>query len=70
MFFFYSLLFKNNLALMGFAPVLRYITRTYLKNVAKGSGQGAGWVKSGAYTLVCEHFEPTRNTALGTLTRF
>jgi hypothetical protein len=41
-------------------------TGTYLKNVAKGSGQGAGRIKSGAYTLVCEHFEPIRNAALGT----
>jgi hypothetical protein len=34
------------------------------KIVDRGSGQGAGWRKSGAYTAVCEHFEPARNTAL------
>jgi hypothetical protein len=39
--------------------------RTHLKNVDQGSGQGAVRRKSGAYTLVCEHFEPSRNTALG-----
>jgi hypothetical protein len=38
--------------------------RTHLKNVDQGSGQGAGRLKSGAYTLVCEHFEPVRNTAM------
>jgi hypothetical protein len=32
----------------------------------QGSGQGADWRKSGAYTLVCEHFEPSRNTAMDT----
>jgi hypothetical protein len=26
--------------------------------------------KSAAYTVVCEHFEPTRNAALGTQTHF
>jgi len=31
----------------------------------QGSGQGAGWLKSGAYTLACEHFEPFRNDAMG-----
>jgi hypothetical protein len=40
--------------------------RTYLKNVTKSSGQGAGRINSGAYTLVCEHFEPPRNTAMDT----
>jgi hypothetical protein len=35
-----------------------------LKNVDQGSGQGAGRRKSGTYTLVCEHFEPVRNTAM------
>jgi hypothetical protein len=48
---------------------------THLKNVDQGSGQvldpepgvgSAGRRKSGAYTVVCEHFEPTRNTAMGT----
>jgi hypothetical protein len=41
-------------------------TRTHLKNVDQGSGQGAGRGKSAAYTVVCEHFEPTRNAAMGT----
>jgi hypothetical protein len=41
-------------------------TKTHLKNVDQGSGQGAGRLKSGAYTAVREHFEPLRNTALGT----
>jgi len=50
---------------------VRYaVTRTYLKNVDVGSGQGAGSLKSGAYTLVCEHFEVARNAALGPKTRF
>ncbi len=39
-------------------------TRTYLKKVDQGSWQGAVRRKSGAYTLVCEHFEPIRNTAM------
>jgi hypothetical protein len=34
------------------------------KIVDWGSEQGAGWRKSGAYTVVCEHFEPFRNAAL------
>jgi len=48
----------------------------YLKNVDQGSGQvvdpelavvgGAGRRKSAAYTVVCEHFELTRNAAMGT----
>jgi hypothetical protein len=51
------------------------LARTHLKNVDQGSGQvvdpelavgGAGRRKSGACTVVCEHFEPTRNTAMGT----
>jgi hypothetical protein len=42
------------------------LSRTYLKNVTKGSGQGAGRIKSGAYAVVCEHFEPLRNAAMGT----
>jgi hypothetical protein len=41
-------------------------TRIHLKNVDQGSGQGAGRRKSAAYTEVCEHFEPTRNAAMGT----
>jgi hypothetical protein len=49
--------------------------RTHLKNVDQGSGQvsdpelavgGAGRRKSTAYTVVCEHVEPIRNTAMGT----
>jgi hypothetical protein len=40
--------------------------RTHLKNADEGSGQGAGRRKSGAYTQVCEHFEPIRNAALST----
>jgi hypothetical protein len=36
------------------------------KNVDQGSWQGAVRRKSGAYTVVCEHFEPIRNTAMGT----
>ena len=34
------------------------------KIVDRGSGQGAGQRKSGAYTAVCEHFELARNAAL------
>jgi hypothetical protein len=41
------------------------ITRTHLKNMDQGSGQGAGRLKSGAYTEVFEHFESGRNTAMG-----
>jgi hypothetical protein len=43
---------------------LKIICRTHLKNVDKGSWQGADRRKSGAYTIVCEHFEPGRNTAI------
>jgi hypothetical protein len=32
--------------------------------VDQGSWQGAGRRKRGAYTIVCEHFEPIRNTAI------
>ncbi|MBW2566563.1 MAG: hypothetical protein JRE24_06715 [Deltaproteobacteria bacterium] len=39
---------------------------SHLKKVDQGSGPGAGRRRSGAYTVVCEHFEPTRNTAMGT----
>ena len=45
---------------------LKIIYRTHLKNVDKGSWQGADRRKSGAYTIVCEHFEPGRNTAMST----
>ncbi|MEE9402098.1 MAG: hypothetical protein V3V47_02760, partial [Desulfobacteria bacterium] len=41
-------------------------TTSHLKDVDQGSGQGAGRRKSAAYTAVCEHFEPTRNAAMGT----
>ena len=40
-------------------------TKLVSKRLGFGSGQGAGGLKSGAYTAVCEHFEPTRNAALG-----
>jgi hypothetical protein len=40
--------------------------RTHLKIVDQGSWQGAVLRKSGAYTLVCEHFKPIRNTAMST----
>jgi hypothetical protein len=46
--------------------LLRRDTRTHLKNVDQGSGQGAGRQKSAAYTAVCEHFEPIRNAAMET----
>ncbi|MBW2174078.1 MAG: hypothetical protein JRF64_05435 [Deltaproteobacteria bacterium] len=46
------------------------VTTSHLKNVDQGSGQGAGRRKSAAYTVVCEHFEPTRNAAMGTQTHF
>jgi hypothetical protein len=32
----------------------------------QGLWQGGGWLKSGAYTVVCEHFEKIRDTAMGT----
>jgi len=55
---------KPNLPL---AEIIRkFVTRTHLKNVDQGSWQGAVWRKSGAYTIVCEHFEPSRNTAMST----
>jgi hypothetical protein len=47
--------------------------------VDQGSGQvldpelavgGAGRRKRAAYTVVCEHFEPTRNAAMGRQTHF
>ena len=34
------------------------------KIVDQVSGQGAGRRKSGAYTVVCEHFEPIRNAVM------
>jgi hypothetical protein len=40
-------------------------TKSYIKDVDQGSGQGAERFKSGAYTAVCEHFEPIRNAAMG-----
>jgi hypothetical protein len=45
-------------------------TISYLKKVDQGSGQGTGRRKSAAYTAVCEHFEPTRNAAMGRQTHF
>jgi hypothetical protein len=59
-------------------PILQFRKRikttkgaaSHLKNVDQGSGQGAGRRKSAAYTVVCEHFEPTRNAAMGTQTHF
>ena len=49
-----------------FSPLQRYKTnRSRLKKVNQGLGQGGGRRKSGAYTVVCEHFEPTRNAAMG-----
>jgi hypothetical protein len=56
---------KNNLRLQAEVKF-----RTHLKKVDQGSCQGAGRRKSGAYTLVCEHFEPIRNTAMSTQTLF
>jgi hypothetical protein len=50
--------------------LLRHDTRSYLKKMDQGSGQGAGWRKSAAYTVVFEHFEPTRNAAMGRQTHF
>jgi four helix bundle protein len=47
-------------------PKLSSYIRTHVKNGDQGSGQGAGRRKSAAYTVVCEHFEPTRNAAMGT----
>ena len=48
--------------------------RTYLKNMDQGSGQGTGQRKSGAYTVVCEHFllacNPATGGTLGPQTRF
>ncbi len=44
---------------------LSLCSRTHLKSVNQGSGQGAGRRKSAAYTVVCEHFEPTRNAVMG-----
>jgi hypothetical protein len=41
------------------------VFRIRLKTVDQGSGQGAGRLKSGAYTIVCEHFEAGRNAAMG-----
>jgi hypothetical protein len=52
---------KGRVAAMEILVVTAAVARTYLKNMDQGSGQGAGRQKSGAYTVVCEHFEPTRN---------
>ncbi len=42
------------------------IFRTHSKKVDKGTGQGAARRESGAYKIVCEHFEAIRNTAMST----
>ncbi len=42
----------------------RFLLEPISKIVDRGSEQGARWRKSGAYTVVCEHFEPARNAAL------
>jgi hypothetical protein len=39
--------------------------RTYLKNADYVQVQGAVRRKSGAYLVVCEHFEEVRNTVIG-----
>jgi len=52
---------SNNPAMVSPPKTLRI----HLKKVHQGSGQGAGRRKSTAYTGVCEHFEPTRNAAMG-----
>jgi hypothetical protein len=49
---------------------MNMLLKTHCKNVDKGSWQGAVRRKSGAYTLVCEHFEPSRNAVMGPQTRF
>jgi hypothetical protein len=41
-------------------------TRTHLKKVDLGSGQGAYRFESGAYTQVCEHFESVCNASMNT----
>jgi hypothetical protein len=45
-------------------------SKSHLKKVDQGSGQGAWRRERGAYTVVCEHFEPTRNAAMGRQTHF
>ncbi len=50
--------------------LLGHNSRSHLKKVDQGSGQGAGRRKSPAYTIVCKHFEPTRNAAMGRQTHF
>ena len=44
---------------------MKIMIRTHLKNVDKGSWQGADRRKSGAYTIVCEHFDVICNAAMG-----
>ena len=58
--------FGNELALSSDsgAAVSLFGLITHLKDVGQGSGQDAGRRKSGAYTAVCEYFEPTRNAAM------
>jgi 3-methyladenine DNA glycosylase Tag len=45
---------------------IKILNRMHLKKVDQGSEQGAVWRKSGAYTIVFEHFEPNRNAAMST----
>jgi hypothetical protein len=40
-------------------------TRSYLKNADYVQEQGAGRRKSGAYTVVCKHFEEVSNAVIG-----
>jgi hypothetical protein len=42
-----------------------YAIRTYLKNEVRVQGKARNSEKA-EHTIVCEHFEPFRNTAMGT----
>jgi hypothetical protein len=44
--------------------------KTVLKIADRARGQGENQFKSGAYTLVFEHFELVFNTAIGRLMHF
>jgi hypothetical protein len=46
--------------------LLRHNTRTYLKNKVRVQAKARSGEKAGAYTVVCAHFEPSRNAAMGT----
>ena len=50
----------------GGRKLMKVDNTSHLKKVDKVSGQGAGRRESAAYTVVCEHFEPTHNAAKGT----